>query len=89
MSPAPDGVPRRLFTVGHSTHSLERFILLLKSHQIDAIADVRSQPYSQFNPQFNREYLQRELGSVAITYMFLGVELGARRVERECYVVSH
>ncbi|HTI98943.1 MAG TPA: DUF488 domain-containing protein, partial [Dongiaceae bacterium] len=58
---------------------------LLKQHSIQAIADVRSSPYSQYNPHFNRELLQKALLEHGISYVFLGQELGARRSERECY----
>ena len=75
-----------LFTIGHSTHSLEKFLELLQQHRIEAVADVRSSPFSQFNPQFNREPLQRVLREHGISYVFLGEELGARRSEPECYV---
>lgn len=75
-----------LFTVGHSKHSAGAFVALLKKHDITAIADVRSDPYSKFNPQFNRESIQNVLGEHTISYVFLGQELGARRDERECYV---
>lgn len=75
-----------LFTVGHSNHEIERFIALLVRHEITAVADVRSSPYSQYTPQFNREILRQALESRGIRYVFLGDELGARRQERECYV---
>ncbi len=75
-----------LFTIGHSTHSWEKFLELLQRHRIEAVADVRSSPYSQFNPQFNRETLQLALRQANISYVFLGEELGARRAEPECYV---
>jgi len=75
-----------VFTVGHSTHSWEKFLELLRQHHIKAVADVRSSPYSQFNPQFNRDPLQRALRDQGIAYVFLGEELGARRSEPECYV---
>ncbi|HTX21328.1 MAG TPA: DUF488 domain-containing protein [Candidatus Aquilonibacter sp.] len=75
-----------LFTIGHSTHSLEKFLELLRLHRIEAVADVRSSPFSQYNPQFNREPLQRALREQGISYVFLGGELGARRSEPECYV---
>jgi uncharacterized protein (DUF488 family) len=75
-----------LFTIGHSTHSWEKFLELLRQHRIDAVADVRSSPYSQFNPQFNREPLQLALRQAGISYVFLGEELGARRSEPECYI---
>jgi len=74
-----------IFTIGHSTHSQERFISLLKQQGITALCDVRSQPYSRLNPQFNREELQRALTSTGIIYLFLGKELGARSDNPQCY----
>jgi uncharacterized protein (DUF488 family) len=75
-----------VFTIGHSNLEFAKFLALLKQHGIQAVADVRSSPYSQYNPQFNREPLQRVLQEHNISYVFLGDELGARRAERECYV---
>ncbi|TMQ69648.1 MAG: DUF488 domain-containing protein, partial [Candidatus Eisenbacteria bacterium] len=68
----------RPYTVGHSSHSLERFLWLLKGHGITAVTDVRSAPYSRHNPQFNREALAPELSAHHIAYVFLGKDLGAR-----------
>jgi uncharacterized protein (DUF488 family) len=84
---SPDIHPS-VFTIGHSNLELPKFMALLKQHGIQAIADVRSSPYSQYNPQFNREPLQRVLQEHGIVYVFLGAELGARRPERECYVAG-
>jgi len=75
-----------LFTIGHSTHPIEEFLELLSSHSITAICDVRSSPYSKFNPQFNREPLQAELKRKGIAYVFLGKELGPRSEDPACYV---
>ena len=75
-----------IFTVGHSTQSLESFISLLKRHEVSAIADVRSAPYSRHNPQFNRESLRSSLKDECISYVFLGKELGARSEDECCYV---
>ncbi len=75
-----------LFTIGHSNHALERFLSLLRMHTVTAVADVRSQPHSRFNPQFNQEPLRVALGRSGLHYVFLGEELGARRIETECYV---
>ena len=61
-----------LYTIGHSNHSTEKFIELLLKHEITAVCDVRSQPYSKFNPQFNRENIQKELKQSNIAYVFLG-----------------
>src|SRR5260370_15864698 len=74
-----------VFTIGHSTHTLERFIELLKLHDITALGDVRSRPYSRMNPQFNREGLMKHLREAGITYVFLGDELGARSEDPSCY----
>jgi uncharacterized protein (DUF488 family) len=75
-----------VFTIGHSNLEIGKFVALLKEHGIQAIADVRSSPYSQYNPQFNREVLQKSLQEHGIAYVFLGQELGARRSEPECYL---
>lgn len=75
-----------IFTVGHSTQSSERFVSLLVRHSIAAIADVRSAPYSRYNPQFNRDELRAALKSQGIKYVFLGKELGARSDDECCYV---
>jgi uncharacterized protein (DUF488 family) len=75
-----------VFTVGHSNLEFAKFVALLKQHCIQAVADVRSSPFSQYNTHFNREPLQRALREQGISYVFLGEELGARRSEPECYV---
>src|SRR5262249_12681672 len=74
-----------LFTIGHSNHEMAAFVKLLQQHGITLVADVRSSPYSRFNPQFNRESLAAALEKCGIEYAFLGRELGARREERQCY----
>ena len=74
-----------VLTVGHSTHAIESFVDLLRQHRITAIADVRSSPYSRFNPQFNRESLEQSLKAIGIRYVFLGRELGARSDDPSCY----
>src|SRR3989337_708818 len=75
-----------LYTIGHSTHSIGEFIKLIAMHSITAVCDVRSTPYSQFTPQFNRELLQQELKKHNISYVFLGEELGVRSDNPNCYV---
>ncbi len=75
----------RVFTIGHSTHSIERFVELLRRHGVTAVADVRSVPYSRHQPQFNRESLKKSLNQVGIEYVFLGKELGARSDDPACY----
>jgi uncharacterized protein (DUF488 family) len=78
-------VINQIFTIGHSTHAVERFIVLLQNHAITALCDVRSIPYSRFQHQFNRENLKKFLEKQHITYVFLGKELGARTDDPACY----
>ncbi|WFE31753.1 DUF488 domain-containing protein [Micromonospora sp. WMMD975] len=70
----------QIFTIGHSTHSLDNFINLLQVVKISAIADVRSAPYSRHQPHFNREALRSSLKKAEMSYAFLGRELGGRGV---------
>jgi uncharacterized protein (DUF488 family) len=74
-----------IYTIGHSDHTIERFINLLKQHLIDAVADVRSAPYSRIHPQFNKDILAASLEKKDIKYVFLGKELGARPDDDSCY----
>lgn len=75
----------RVWSVGHSTHQIEAFVGLLRQHGVEVVADVRSSPFSRFNPQFNRHVLQRELGAAGVGYLFLGEELGGRPRGGEFY----
>lgn len=75
-----------LFTIGYSDLSMDSFVNLLKEHMIEAVADVRSSPYSKFYPVFNQGSLKEILKRHRIKYVFMGMELGARRSESECYV---
>jgi uncharacterized protein (DUF488 family) len=74
-----------VYSVGHSTHSLEHFLSLLRTHGITAVCDVRSKPYSRLNPQYNREMLKNVLQEGDIAYVFLGAELGARSEDLACF----
>jgi uncharacterized protein (DUF488 family) len=67
-----------LWTVGHSTLSIEEFIDRLKSFDIQVLADVRSFPGSRRYPHFNQESLSSTLPEVQIRYEHLR-ELGGRR----------
>ncbi|HEY2780558.1 MAG TPA: DUF488 domain-containing protein [Steroidobacteraceae bacterium] len=74
-----------IYTVGHSNHPLQKFLGLLSANGITAIADVRSQPFSRRNPQFNKDRLAADLAENGIAYVFLGKELGARSEDPACY----
>jgi uncharacterized protein (DUF488 family) len=74
-----------VWTLGHSTHELPVLVGLLRGAEIEVVADVRSQPFSRWNPQFNRERLRAALGDAGLRYEFLGAELGGRPPEAEFY----
>lgn len=57
-----------VYTIGHSNHTLERFIELLRAHEIAVLADVRSNAFSHHNPQFNARPLQAEMRAAGIEY---------------------
>src|SRR5215470_10984287 len=67
-----------VFTIGHSVHSGERFMTLLRNVGITAVADVRTSPYSHYSPQFNRDDVREQLRRNGISYAYLGKELGGR-----------
>ncbi len=78
-----------LFSIGHSSHPIKKFIDILRQNRINTIADVRSSPYSKYAPQFNKEDLEHFLKNEDIEYLFLGKELGARVSSENCYINGH
>ena len=77
---------RQLFTIGHSNNDIKSVIELLKNHNVTALADVRSFPYSSYLPHFSQAELKFHLKEAAISYVFLGNELGAKPEDENCYV---
>jgi uncharacterized protein (DUF488 family) len=74
-----------IHTVGHSDHTTAAFVDLLRDHGIALVVDVRSQPYSRWAPQFNRETLARDLEDAGIAYHFMGDALGGRPTDPALY----
>jgi uncharacterized protein (DUF488 family) len=75
-----------IYTVGHSNAGTAEFVALLARHEVTAIADVRSHPYSRFLPHFSQPALKAALREAGVRYAFLGRELGARPDDPRCYV---
>ena len=67
-----------IFTIGHSTHTIDRFVELLWKHHIGAVADVRMHPGSRRMPHFNQLELDEALAAESIRYEHFR-ELGGRR----------
>ena len=74
-----------VFTIGHSNQSAAEFVALLMKHNIECVVDVRSTPYSSYNPQFNRETLKECLGRSSIDYLYSGDDLGGHPDPAEFY----
>lgn len=74
-----------IFSIGHSNHSVDKFVSLLKQNNIELIVDTRSQPYSKFAPQYSSGSIEELLKKEGIEYLFLGRELGGRPQESEFY----
>lgn len=74
-----------LFSIGHSNHPLEKFLALLKSQDIEVLADVRSQPHSRYSPHFNADRLNASLAEVNVSYLSLGQKLGGRPADKKLY----
>jgi uncharacterized protein (DUF488 family) len=75
----------QIFTIGHSNHSFDYFLALLKSNQIEYIVDTRSYPYSHHAPQFDEPSLKSGLQNSGLRYLYLGKQLGGRPSDRSFY----
>src|SRR4029077_8275869 len=74
-----------VLTIGHSNHTMEHFLSLLKAHAVQVVVDTRSQPYSKYATQFDHEALKLALQDAGIRYLYLGRELGGRPEGDEFY----
>ena len=64
--------PKNIWTIGHSTRTLDELIAMLKSFQIELVADIRSFPGSRRYPQYNKEALAVSLPENKIKYTHYG-----------------
>lgn len=72
-----------IWTIGHSTHSMDDFIKILKSFKIETVVDVRRYPGSRKFPHFNKDQLSLFLPENGITYTHLEDLGGRRKVNKE------
>ncbi|WNO07786.1 DUF488 domain-containing protein [Teredinibacter sp. KSP-S5-2] len=75
----------QLYTIGYATKPLTSFIAQLKQYNINAVADVRSVPYSKIFHDYHKENIAAELKKHAIRYVYLGDELGPRSKDETHY----
>jgi uncharacterized protein (DUF488 family) len=72
-----------VYTVGHSTRSLDELVETLKAHSIQTLVDIRAFPMSRRLPQFNRESLEKSLPAAGIRYVWMKALGGYRKKSRE------
>ena len=76
---------QNLFTIGHSNLSADQFLGLLRPHDVTAIADVRSVPFSRRFPWFSSRTLADRLHGQGIAYVMMGDTLGGRPADPALY----
>lgn len=74
-----------IYTIGHSNYSIERFIKMLKYHEINCVVDIRGTPYSKYNIQFNKETIRKTLIDNGFIYIYMGKEFAVQRNDRSSY----
>ena len=72
-----------LYTIGHSTRTLDELIEALQAHSIQTLVDIRSFPMSRRLPYFNRESLENALPAAGIKYVWMKALGGYRKKIRE------
>lgn len=74
-----------VYTIGYSGFSIDDFVATLKEHNISLVVDVRSSPFSEHYPEYNRDILENYLKTYNIYYRNYAVAFGARQKDRNYY----
>ena len=74
-----------IYTIGHGGREVKTFLELLRQNDISFLVDVRSQPYSRYQPDFTKQALEGHLDRYNIRYVFMGDSLGGRPDDPTCY----
>jgi uncharacterized protein (DUF488 family) len=75
----------RVLTIGHGGRTMQQFIELLHREHVEYLLDVRSSPYSRFQPEFSQGSLKAFLEKSGIRYVFVGDSLGGRPSDGSVY----
>lgn len=75
----------RIYTIGHSTHTIETFIQMLQAHGVEQLVDVRTIPKSRYNPQFAQSAIKKSLEAAKIDYIRMEA-LGGLRSTNEASI---
>ncbi len=74
---------RPVLTIGHSTHTLDAFLKILKKGGAELHVDIRARPWNPFIPSFSKEEMKMDLYHGGIIYFFMGHLLGLRPVDEQ------
>lgn len=75
----------KIFTIGYGNRPIQAFIQLLKKYEIEILIDIRTNPFSRFNPNYRIQQFEVHLINNEIRYLFLGKELGGKPADLSCY----
>lgn len=75
----------RVFTIGHGGRNFDEVVAQLRAIGVRFVVDVRSQPYSRYQPEFSRTALEQALATAGLRYIFMGNQLGGRPGDPSCY----
>lgn len=78
-----------LYSIGHGNKSFEEFEGELRSFDIQYLIDVRTKPFSKWNPSFNQEILKYLLQGNGYTYVYMGDLIGGLPNDPSCYTDGH
>ena len=74
-----------ILTIGHSNHTWESFVSLLKAQEVEVLVDIRTEPVSKHAPFAISRTRPRLLELEGMRYLFLGDSLGGKPADRSCY----
>lgn len=74
-----------IYTIGHSNYPMERLIDMLRHYDINCVVDIRGTPYSKYNVQYDKENFRETLIKLGFTYIYMGKEFAANRINKVSY----
>lgn len=75
----------KIHTIGYGNRPIQAFIQLLKKYDIEILIDIRTNPFSRFNPDYRIQKFEVHLINNEVRYLFLGKELGGKPADLSCY----
>lgn len=75
----------QIYTIGYGNRPIQSFLQLLKKYEIEVLIDIRTSPFSRFNPDYRIQKFEVHLVNNEIRYLFLGKELGGKPADLSCY----